>query len=161
RVDPVLQREQGQVHARGRRGLRQRHDPVRAARPGVHLLRRRRAPGRLGGRPQGRRRQSLQVHDYWQGGVLMAGSNDLAAQLAKRPLHVQLGILAGVLAVLGVLYWQFFYSALAERQDQLTAERRKLAGDEKKLKQRQQEWKELLQRKANLDEELSKNRITL
>jgi type IV pilus assembly protein PilO len=86
---------------------------------------------------------------------------DLAAELSQKPLGFKLGILAGVLVVLGFFYWQFFYSSLADEQKALTSERSKLAKKETALKQREKEWIELLQKKEILDEQLTKNRVTL
>src|SRR5688572_17263494 len=45
----------------------------------------------------------------------MAKEN-LFAVLAKKPLGVQLGVLAGVLLLLAFGYWQFFYSGLQEEK---------------------------------------------
>ncbi len=63
-------------------------------------------------------------------------SQDLVAQLAKKPPAVKLGILVGVMAVLGLLYWQLVYSSLQEdmaksarTRDTLDKEHKKLEAD--------------------------------
>ena len=86
---------------------------------------------------------------------------DYAAELARKPLGVKLGVLGGVLAVLGFFYWQFMYSTLADESKKLATERKKLVKQEKDLKQREKDWIELLQKKEVLDEQLKKNRVTL
>jgi Tfp pilus assembly protein PilO len=43
-------------------------------------------------------------------------AKSVVGQLAKQPLKIQLAILAGVLAVLGFAYWQFFFSGLQEQR---------------------------------------------
>jgi Tfp pilus assembly protein PilO len=86
---------------------------------------------------------------------------DFAAELSKKPIGFKVGILAGVLAVLGFFYWQFFYSTLSDERTSLTTQRKKLSKQDKKLKQREKKWLELLQKKEVLDAQLKKNRITL
>ncbi len=70
-----------------------------------------------------------------------AGRSDLAAQLAKQTPAKKAAILGAVLAALGLLYWQFFYSGLTEERDsqkglrsRLQAEQRKLDGQVKEMK---------------------------
>jgi len=87
--------------------------------------------------------------------------SDFATELASKPLGIKLGILGGVLAFLGFMYWQFMYSSLSDESAKLEHERTKLAKQEKDLKKREKDWIELLQKKEVLDEQLKKNRITL
>jgi Tfp pilus assembly protein PilO len=89
------------------------------------------------------------------------GGKDFLGELARKPLQVKLGVLGGVLAVLGVLYWQFFYSSLADEQRELSVQRTKLVKQEKTLKDREKEWIELLQKKELLDAQLKKNQVSL
>jgi type IV pilus assembly protein PilO len=87
--------------------------------------------------------------------------SDLVANLSRKPLPVKLGILAGVLAVLGFLYWQFGYSALVDERKQLENQAKKLAEENKRLSQREKDWAELLQKKEILDQTLKTNQVTL
>lgn len=94
----------------------------------------------------------------------MAGPSkgkDLAAQIARQPPHIKAVILVGVLAVLGFVYWQFFYSTLADEKKQAAVTRKKLASEEEKLKEKEKEYKELLTKKKELDAQLAKNQLTL
>lgn len=62
-----------------------------------------------------------------------AGRNDLAAQLAKQPPAKKAAILGAILAALGLLYWQFYYSGLTETRTSETSKRGRLQQEQQKL----------------------------
>jgi type IV pilus assembly protein PilO len=88
-------------------------------------------------------------------------ANDFVAQLAKKPPQVKLAILAAVLAAFGLIYWQFFYSALSDKLVQLQAQRTQLQNDNKRLKEDLDKWNDLTLEKDRLDAKLGKNAVSL
>jgi len=73
----------------------------------------------------------------------MAASRDLGAQLAKQPPAKKAAILAAVLAGLGLLYWQFYYSGLKETRDSAKSARSRLQSQQRKLDEDVTRMKEL------------------
>jgi Tfp pilus assembly protein PilO len=88
-------------------------------------------------------------------------SAEMLAEFSKKPLAVKLGTLAGVLAVLGFLYWQFYYSTLADEKGQQATQRKVANEEERRLKAREREWLKLVQKKELLDDQLKKNQLSL
>src|SRR5687767_14839988 len=87
-------------------------------------------------------------------------SNKLLAQLAKKPLKIQLAILLGVVLVLGFGYWQFFFSGLQEQRAAAEGKKRSIAkkldelrGDARELEALQRERPE---RKLKIEKGLLK-----
>ena len=59
--------------------------------------------------------------------------NDSLKDFAKKPLGFRIGVIAGILAALGLLYWQFFYSGLSDEIGQLKATNTQLKQKHQKL----------------------------
>lgn len=83
------------------------------------------------------------------------------AQLAAKPVGVQIAILCGVLVVLGGLYYQLSYSTGEE--DLVSADRayKNLEKKQTALKVRETEWKKLLKAKTELDKTINTNQVSL
>jgi Tfp pilus assembly protein PilO len=69
--------------------------------------------------------------------------SDLAATLAKMPPAKRAAILGAVLAALGLLYWQFFYSGLKESEDSEKSTHSRLMKEQKKIDVEKAELKKL------------------
>lgn len=91
----------------------------------------------------------------------MAAKSNLASQLADKTTGQKIGILAGVVAVLGLLYWQFFYSSLDEELTSAKSAYTRLERENQSLKQREREWEQMVQGKEEIDQMLKKNRVSL
>lgn len=91
----------------------------------------------------------------------MAASNDIVAGLAKQPAHIKAAILVGVLAALGGIYWQFFYSSLAEEVENLENEHTTLQAENANLKTELDKYNDLVLEKEALDKKLEKNEVSL
>lgn len=90
----------------------------------------------------------------------MAG-RDVFGELARKPLGYKLGLLAGVLAVLVFLYWQFMYSGLDEQLTRARGKNRTLQQQNEKLKKDKKEWDQLVLQEKELKEELTRNKVSL
>lgn len=83
------------------------------------------------------------------------------AKLAAKPLQFQVAVLIGTLVVLGLLYYQFFYSTLDE---DLQSSKSAYAREEKKndeLTDKKAEWAQMVKDKEVLDIQLSTNQVSL
>jgi type IV pilus assembly protein PilO len=87
--------------------------------------------------------------------------NDLVAQFARKPPAVQAGIFLGVIALLGLIYWQFFYSALADDKQAAINRNGALQKENDNLKKSLAKWEQLMLEKDALDEVLRKNQVSL
>jgi Tfp pilus assembly protein PilO len=67
-------------------------------------------------------------------------ASSAVATLARKPLGTQLAVLGGILAVLGFLYWNFFYSDMQEERRGAVARKASIA---KKLDELRKDAKEL------------------
>ena len=90
-----------------------------------------------------------------------SSSNELMERFSKAPTGVKVGIFVGIAAVLGFFYWYMFYGDLKEQLEAGQAEARKLAADEVKLKERQKQYRDLLDKKKAIEDGLAKNQIAL
>ena len=88
-------------------------------------------------------------------------SNELMERFAKAPTGVKVGIFVGIGALLGFFYWYMFYGDLADQLESGKAEAQKLAADEVKLKERQKQYRDLLDKKKAIEDGLAKNQIAL
>ena len=77
----------------------------------------------------------------------MAGESSVE-RLAKLSLPAKLGILAGVLLVLGLVYYNFFYTDMVDEQKGLVATKKRQIEDERRLVKRKAEYQDLLRQKA-------------
>jgi Tfp pilus assembly protein PilO len=68
------------------------------------------------------------------------GGNDLFGQLARQSTGAKAGILLIVLALIGLVYWQFVYKDLKTKRDSLESAKRGLLGTGTQLKTR---WDEI------------------
>jgi type IV pilus assembly protein PilO len=89
------------------------------------------------------------------------GSSELMEKFSKAPTGTKVGVFVGIAALLGFVYWYMFYGDLAEQLEAGKGEARKLAADEVKLKERQKQYRELLDKKKNIEDGLAKNQIAL
>jgi len=87
--------------------------------------------------------------------------NDTLKDFSKKPLGFRLGVIAGAYAVVGLLYWQFYYSGMSDELGQLKATNTQLKQKHQKLKAREAEYKELVKQNEELKEQLIKNRVSL
>jgi type IV pilus assembly protein PilO len=87
----------------------------------------------------------------------MAGINDLA----KKGPAFHAALLACATVVLGLLYWQFFYSAVADDLQQQRGRNAQLQQTNADLKKQKETWEELALQKDRLDEQSKKNRVSL
>src|SRR3972149_9605142 len=88
-------------------------------------------------------------------------TNELIEKLGKASTQTKAAVLVVALALLGGLYWYFVYSGLADERTALAATRRNLSNEVKRLKDRQKEYVDLLQKKMEVEEELKKNAVKL
>lgn len=86
---------------------------------------------------------------------------DIREKLAKQPLGTKLALLAGVLLVAGLVYWQFSYSPL--RSDVQAAENRhdQLLSENRRLKDREREYAMLIERRDELEQSLRESLVSL
>ena len=89
------------------------------------------------------------------------GSNELIDKFSKASTGVKVAVFGGIALLLGFLYWYMFYGDLAEQLESGKAEATKLASDEVKLKERQKQYRELLDKKKAIEDGLAKNQIAL
>ncbi len=71
------------------------------------------------------------------------GNTDIAASLAKMPPKKRAAVLGGIIALLGVLYWQFFYSGLKDSEASNKSKRKRLTDERGKLDREMVEYKQL------------------
>ena len=90
-----------------------------------------------------------------------SSTNELIEKLGKASTQTKAAVLVVALALLGGLYWYFVYSGLADERTALAATRRNLSNEVKRLKDRQKEYVDLLQKKMEVEEELKKNAVKL
>lgn len=90
----------------------------------------------------------------------MAGESSVE-RLAKLSLPAKLGILAGVLLVLGLVYYNFFYTDMVDEQKGLIATKARQKEDEKRLEKRRTEFQELMRQKDDVEKRLRTNSIKL
>lgn len=88
-------------------------------------------------------------------------SSDWISQLAKKPPAYKAGVLFGVMAVLGLFYYQFRYSSLADERNSAERQHNALRQTNQKLKKDKQRWEELILQKDRLDEKLKKIKVSL
>lgn len=88
-------------------------------------------------------------------------SSEWINQLARKSPAYKAGILAAVLAVLGLLYYQFRYSPLKDEETSAQHQLESLQKTNKKLKKDKRKWEKLILAKDRLDEKLKKNKISL
>lgn len=86
---------------------------------------------------------------------------DYMAELARKPPGFKLALLGGILAVLGLLYWQMMYSSVSDDLDSAKARNRSLRQKSDKLAKDKREWDQLVLEKKELDAELTKNQVSL
>jgi type IV pilus assembly protein PilO len=86
---------------------------------------------------------------------------DLLGELAKKPLPVKLAILGGVLAALGLIYYQLMYSPLKDSYNEAKSKHARLIKQNKRLKKREREYKQLLARQEELQTSLQHNLVSL
>lgn len=86
---------------------------------------------------------------------------DFASELAKKPPAVKLGILLGVCAALGLVYWQLYYSSMSEELESAKTRYSQLQQENKRYKQQLDEWEDLVLQKGKLDEKLKNNQVSL
>ncbi len=87
-------------------------------------------------------------------------SNDFVSNLASKPIGFKLGLLGGIIALLGILYWQFFYSSLSDELKTAKNRTNTLQKKSERLKKDLQEWEKLVLEKQSLDEELKRNSVS-
>ena len=90
----------------------------------------------------------------------MAG-RDYLGELSRKPLGFKLGLLGGILAVLGFFYWQFMYSGASEDLTRAKNKNRLLRQDNERLKNDKKEWDQLVLQEKELQEELTRNKVSL
>ena len=83
------------------------------------------------------------------------------SKLGAKPLGFKLGVLGGAILVLGLGYWQFFYSSLEEDLKGKEGSYKRLEKKNKNLKKREKEWKQMIKDKEELDLMLSTNQVAL
>src|SRR5215208_3562041 len=88
-------------------------------------------------------------------------SSELIDKLAKAPPRTKALVFAGVILVLGGMYYYLFYSDLAAQKASLQSGNARLASEEKKLRQRLTEYQALLRQKYELEESLKANSVKL
>ena len=86
---------------------------------------------------------------------------DYVSELASKPMGFKLGLLAALIVLMGVLYWQFFYSGLSDELKTAKNRTNTLQKKSEKLKQDLAEWERLVLEKQSLDEELKRNSVSL
>lgn len=88
-------------------------------------------------------------------------SSDLVANLAKMPPGKKAAVLGGVLAVMALLYWQFFYSGLTEAKDSETKKRSRLVKEQTDLDKQMKELKALQAERKKLEEGMAGIQMSL
>jgi type IV pilus assembly protein PilO len=88
-------------------------------------------------------------------------SSELIEKFSRASTATKVGVFVAIAAVLGGLYWYMFYSDIAQQLDEAKEGARKLASDEVKLKERQKQYRELLDKKKAIEDGLAKNQIAL
>ncbi len=88
-------------------------------------------------------------------------SSDIAANLAKLPPAKKAAVLGGVLAVLGLLYWQFYYSGLEDTKKSEQSKKRRLLDEQAKLDKEMDELNKLKQEHDRLKSELDNIKMAL
>lgn len=91
----------------------------------------------------------------------MASSESPIAKLAAKPLNYQLAVLAACLLGMSGFYYQFFYSSLDEDLASAKGQYTRLENDNKKAKEREEEWKQMVKDKEELDRTLNTNQVSL
>jgi len=86
---------------------------------------------------------------------------DLATELAKKPPAVKLGILLAVVGLLGVVYWQMFYSSMSEELEAAKQAHASLQQENTWVKAQLDEWEDLIRKKDELYKKLENNKISL
>jgi type IV pilus assembly protein PilO len=87
--------------------------------------------------------------------------SELVEKFVKAPTATKVGVFVGIAALLGGLYWYMFYGDLADELEAGRADARRLASEEAKLKDRQKQYRELLDKKKAIEDGLAKNQIAL
>jgi type IV pilus assembly protein PilO len=81
--------------------------------------------------------------------------------LAKKPPAVQLGILIAACGLLGVAYWQLYYSSMSEELTSAKAQHTQLEQENKRVKAQLDEWEDLVLQRDELGDKLKNNQISL
>lgn len=86
---------------------------------------------------------------------------DLVGALAKKPPAYKAAVLAGVMALLGLVYWQFFYSGLKDEKAGQIRAKNKALKDAKKYDDQLEEMKALTKRNEELQKTIRANQRAL
>jgi Tfp pilus assembly protein PilO len=90
-----------------------------------------------------------------------SSSSELIERFSRQPTSTKVATFVGIAAAMGLLYWYFFYADLQDQLKQQQATARKLAQEDERLKQRKQQYRELLDKKKTIEDALSSNQISL
>lgn len=88
-------------------------------------------------------------------------SRDILGELSRKPIGFKIGVLAGVLAVLGLFYYQFLYTGATEDLQKAKNKNKNLRDTNTRLKNDKKEWDKLVLQQKELKEELTRNKISL
>lgn len=91
----------------------------------------------------------------------MSALQEWVNQLPKRPLSYKISVLLAALGVLGLLYYQFFYSDLSDRKAELEQQRSVLLEKQRKLNIELEEQKKLAQQNEELQRIIRDNQKAL
>jgi Tfp pilus assembly protein PilO len=86
---------------------------------------------------------------------------DALNQLAKKPLKYKLGVMAGVLVGIGVIYYQLMWSSLSETKGQEERRKSSLIEKQRKLNKDLEEQKRLAQQNEELQRSIRDNQKAL
>jgi Tfp pilus assembly protein PilO len=89
------------------------------------------------------------------------GSSEVVEKFSRLPTPQKVAVFVGIGAVLAGLYWYLFYSDMSEQLTQQQAAARKLAQEETRLKERKKQYRELLDKKEQIEKTLATNAISL
>jgi type IV pilus assembly protein PilO len=91
----------------------------------------------------------------------MAKSNELVEKFSRAPLGTKIGVFAALAVLLGVGYWYLFYSDLEEQLRVGKAQAKKLSTDATKLKERQKQYRDLVDKKKDIEVAVTRNQVAL
>lgn len=88
-------------------------------------------------------------------------ASDFVRDLSRKPTGTKVAILVGIMAVFGVLYYQFFYTSLTEEETQAKRAKTKATNEKSELARKKAEMPELEKRAAALEATIAANEQAL
>jgi Tfp pilus assembly protein PilO len=88
-------------------------------------------------------------------------ASESVERLARLSLGAKIAILVVIMAILGLVYYNLFYTDLVDERKGLVSTKNRQIEDERRLIKRKAEYQELLRQKADVEERLRRNAIKL